>query len=439
MRVLVLHVRGLHLGYLGCYGNEWIETPTLDRLAAASVVFDQHYADRPDAEGAARAWRTGHYHFPLPGNDTPLPTEQSADVIRLLRESEVMTCLVGGASQPAAFLDGWARSIPFNATRKRHLLDRTMDATLNALATLRGRENWLLWVEVDTLLNFSDIPADFRERYVEEEPQPEEQAEESIDASVKPAPGVRPADDDATLRRLQEAYAGAVSYVDTALGQLLDALDQQKGGQDVTLIVTTDRGLPLGEHGVTDLDRPWLHDELIHLPLFVRCPEAAVPGLRVAALTQTVDLMPTLLELYGLPVPPVHGRSLVPLLRGQAEPVRAYAASGLQIEDGIEWALRTPQWAFLLPVQPRSYDPPRARQLYAKPEDRWEVNNVVQHHLELAEHLEQVLTGFVAATRQPGPLQPPLLRDVEAELAQPVPADSTDSPGEPSSESRADT
>jgi arylsulfatase A-like enzyme len=439
MNVLVLHVRGLHLGYLGCYGNEWIETPALDRLAAAGVVFDQHYADRPDAEGAARAWRTGRYEFPFPGSDAGRSTDGPADVIRLLRENRITTCLIGGASQSATFRDDWDQTLAVRAAGKRHPLDRTLDATLKALDTLRLRASWLLWVEVDTLLNCCDIPAEFRERYVEEEVEAEEQPEQTVETSVGPAPGCLPAADDATVRRLQEAYAGAVSYVDAALGQVLDALDQRQLDQKPTLVVTTDRGLPLGEHGITDLARPWLHDELTHLPLIVRGPGTGESGLRVAALTQTVDLMPTLLELYGLPVPPVHGRSLVPLLRGQAEPVRAYAASGLQIEDGIEWALRTPQWAYLFPVQPRSYDPPRARQLYAKPEDRWEVNNLVQHHLDLAEYLEQVLTGFVAATRQPGPLQPPPLRDLEAELAQAKPTDEAGPPSDPPSKGSTDS
>jgi hypothetical protein len=53
--------------------------------------------------------------------------------------------------------------------------------------------------------------------------------------------------------------------------------------------------------------------------------------------------------------------------------------------------------------------------LYVKPDDRWEVNNVLQHHQELGEHLEQTLHGFGTATRLPGPLQAPPLRDVKAE------------------------
>src|SRR5947209_3244073 len=61
MKILCLSASGLHLGYVGCYGNEWIDTPTLDRLAAEGVVFDQHYAD---SVGSSRSCWTGRYDLP---------------------------------------------------------------------------------------------------------------------------------------------------------------------------------------------------------------------------------------------------------------------------------------------------------------------------------------------------------------------------------------
>src|SRR5258707_14651664 len=67
MKVLVITVRGWHLGYLGCYGNGWISTPALDRLAAEGIVFDQHLADVPDATIARPTGRDGRHHFPIPG------------------------------------------------------------------------------------------------------------------------------------------------------------------------------------------------------------------------------------------------------------------------------------------------------------------------------------------------------------------------------------
>jgi hypothetical protein len=205
-----------------------------------------------------------------------------------------------------------------------------------------------------------------------------------------------------------------VTALDARLGVLLELLEE-KDYLDQTLIwVTADRGFPLGEHGIIGAERPWLHEEVIHLPSIVRWPCGAEPGLRAAALTQPVDMLPTLFDLFGLPGPEVHGSSLFPLLRGEKEAVRPYACAGLRIGGAIECALRTPEWAFLFPVQTGEGGPSRASRLYVKPDDRWEVNDVRQHHLELAEHLELVLRRFVAATRRPGPLESPTLGAVEA-------------------------
>src|SRR5690242_6702586 len=56
LRAVVLTFDRLHLGYLGCYGNDWIETPNFDRLATQSVLFDQHFAVDLHPEAANRAW-----------------------------------------------------------------------------------------------------------------------------------------------------------------------------------------------------------------------------------------------------------------------------------------------------------------------------------------------------------------------------------------------
>src|SRR5262249_23317739 len=121
------------------------------------------------------------------------------------------------------------------------------------------------------------------------------------------------------------------------------------------------------------------------------------------------------------PLPFAQGRSLLPLLRGEAESVRDYACSGLHVGDGVEWALRSPEWAFLLPVRPHADDPDRRPQLYVKPDDRWEVNDVVQHHPEVAGGVEKTLRDCVGGTRREGPFEPPPLPEEEVEEEEPAP------------------
>ena len=63
MNVIVIACNGLHLGFLGAYGNPWIETPHLDRLAAEGMVFDHHFAENLTTLPTRRSWWTGRYGF----------------------------------------------------------------------------------------------------------------------------------------------------------------------------------------------------------------------------------------------------------------------------------------------------------------------------------------------------------------------------------------
>src|SRR5260370_31706046 len=107
MKALVLVASGFHLGYIGCYGNEWVQTPNLDRLAAEGIVFDQHYADQPDAAGAQRAWQTGCYRFPSATTEEKSAFPEPASLFPLLAEEGIGTSLVS---------DNGIQSLPTAAT-----------------------------------------------------------------------------------------------------------------------------------------------------------------------------------------------------------------------------------------------------------------------------------------------------------------------------------
>jgi hypothetical protein len=411
MKVLVLTVEGLQAAYLGCYGNDWIETPSLDRLAAQGVVFDRHFADAPDPAGARAGWRTGRCGLPSP--DDPAPTAvQSVDLLDLLRARGVRsTLVVPDSTRRPDFAAGWeqVRRVPVEGGGVT-ALEPVLEATAAALEELAGTDQWLLWVELASLLPPWELPADFETMYLVAL---EEDEEEPLAPLIHPASGLLEASDDTTAYRAQRTYAAAVTFLDACLGQLLEYLQGEGLLEETLILLTTDRGFPLGEHGAIGECRPWLHEELVHLPLLLRLPGGQEAGRRASALTQPVDLMPTLLDAFRVQPPGTHGKNLLPLVRGEGSEPRAYACSGLRVGEEWEWSLRTADWAFLLPGPSPAGERPRGRQLYVKPDDRWEVNNVVQHHLDFADHLEATLRAFAATSRQPGPLAAPVLRDIQ--------------------------
>jgi arylsulfatase A-like enzyme len=424
MRVVVVSARGLQVNLLGLYGNLWTDTPALDTLAAAGVVFDWHFAGRADAPGARREWRTGRYYLPGAGDSAPAAPE-GPDLIAALRAQEIHTCLVlddsragvPGFDAGSDFAAGWDEVVRIEVEEgEGSPLERTLEAAGEVLDRLAERDGWLLWLDLATLLPPWDLPDEFLEPFftdeAEEEGEAETDEEEEEEEPEEPLSPVRdpetgPIDptDDRLFLGLQSTCAAAVSYLDAGVGQLLDALRERPGGEEIVVVFTADCGLPLGEHGAVGLVRPWPHEEVIHVPLLLRLPGCA--GRRVDALTQAADLAPTLAELFGVSLPGVQGHSLLPLARGQAERVREYACAGGRVGDEVEWCLRTPEWAFLLPANGDQIG--RGPQFYVKPDDRAEVNNVLQHHLDRVEGLERTLRDFVAAAAGPGPLVPPPL------------------------------
>lgn len=407
MKILVITPLGFHLGYLGCYGNAWIDSPSLDALAAESVVFDHHYSDCPSTLGAWRAWRTGRHCFPLPAGKSP---QDSFDVLSVLQARGIPSLLVTDLSNSQPAKDDWQEVQPItDGKTDKSLGEKICELVLENIRQLDSSEHGLVWVETDALAPpwyIDESSCDYFSLDTDEE-----SAEGQIEPLSNPTTDLVDASDEMTFLRLQRTYAAAVSQLDRALGQLCEELQRHDLYDSLMIIVTTDRGFPLSEHGLVGDSRPRLYEELVHVPLILRMPHGAAGGGRIGALTQPVDLMPTLLEAFGLTSVDCHGSSLLPLIRGGQERVRDFACSGLEIGGEVEHSLRTPDWALLLPKDSGSEDlrpPLRERQLFVKPDDRWEVNNVLQHHLELADQLEQTLRAFVKApTCQAQGLQPP--------------------------------
>ena len=123
-------------------------------------------------------------------------------------------------------------------------------------------------------------------------------------------------------------YDGEIAGVDAAAGRLLEGLRARGVLDGALVVVASDHGESLGEHGETT-HGVFLYEATIRVPLLLRLPGGAEAGRRVAARVSLVDVAPTVLEAVGLQVPEaMQGRSLLALARGAREAERAsYAES----------------------------------------------------------------------------------------------------------------
>lgn len=449
MQAIVLVLRGCPAGWLGAYGNEWVATPHLDSFAAESVVFDQHFADCPESEAASRAWRTGRYQVPAADAKLAPPPHASVDLIEALNRAGVRTVLLR-ANHPdtdvRGFDETWSEVIDARPQAEdASPLDELVRRFPQVLEQLGAGTSWLLWIEIDRLLPPWDVPQDVFEAYLDEddedepasnesdeeedeesdeedheddeadEEHEEEEDEEHEELPAEPVtpwsdPPVGPFDreDLDAWEWLHSSFAAVVTTLDAEVGRLLDQM--KATGLDPVIAITSDFGWPMGEHGQIGPHRPWLHEEFVHVPLLLRMPGAEGALRRVSTLTQPCDLMPTLLQLFGISPPStVQGQSFLGTIRGDARELRPYALSGLRMGEVAEWSLRTSEWAFLLP----SEDQERRPGLYAKPEDRWEMSDQTALQRDWFEHVAEVLRRAIENVNRGAPTEWPELKRPE--------------------------
>lgn len=146
-------------------------------------------------------------------------------------------------------------------------------------------------------------------------------------------------------REILHAYYGCSAYLDACVGRILDALRTSGRSENTIVVFTGDHGLLLGEH------RLWLKEllfeEAVACPLLVVTPDGRGAGRSSPALVELMDVMPTLAELCGVPLPEeVDGLSFVPLLTAPERPWKkaafSHTARGTSVRTA-DWRLNV--WA----------------------------------------------------------------------------------------------
>jgi arylsulfatase A-like enzyme len=139
------------------------------------------------------------------------------------------------------------------------------------------------------------------------------------------------------LETIVARYDETIRKTDHHLGELFDLLRAEGLYDDAVIVVTGDHGESF-DHGVYSHGVLW--EDVLQVPLLIKLPRSEHGGTRVATSVQLVDVYPTLYELVGAGRPRgyLHGRSLLPLMRGEGAPRATFAEGGLieqaAIEDG---------------------------------------------------------------------------------------------------------
>ena len=357
MKAIILMFDSLNRHMLAPYGDTFVDAPNFARLASRAVTFDNFYAGSMPCMPARREMHTGRYNFlhrswgPLEPFDDSMP--------QLLAEAGVHTHLVsdhphywedGGGTYHTRYTtweffrgqegDPWKGVVAggdptaavhtrmvrqdqvnrtYMPTEAEHSQTLTVDAGLHFIDRNVAADRWMVQIELFdphepffTHQAYKDL---YPHRY--DGPQFDWPGYEKV---------IEPADQ---VEHARAEYAALVSMCDRSLGRVLDAMDEHDLWDDTMLVVNTDHGFLLGEHGWWAKSvQPWFN-ELVHLPMFLWDPRSAGRDTRRGALAQTIDIAPTLLRFFGVEPPAdMQGHDLTTVLDGDTS-VRAGGLFGI--------------------------------------------------------------------------------------------------------------
>lgn len=378
--VLLVTLDTTRADHLGAYGYAAAETPNIDALAHRGVLFAEATSPAPLTLPAHASIMTGTYptyHGIRVNGNTALGQGQTT-IAETLRERGYAT----GAWVAAFVLDGrWGMNQGFEVYDDRfdlgkykHLDLGTVQRPANevvdaALAWLDRHEKdpFFAWVHLYDPHTPYEPPEPFRSRH--------------------------------GPRGLAGLYDGEIAFADQQLGRCLSWL-QEHGLEDRTVVVVMgDHGEALGNHGEASHGY-FVYDDTLHVPLIVATPFASLRGVRVAAQVSSVDVLPTLFELLGIPIPKLaHGRSLVPMM---LEPRRDWAtwAYGESMTPNIQFG-----WSSLHTLRSSRYKLIKAPrpELYDLAADPGEATNVIARNPAVAEEMRQRLDRLMAETGKGAP------------------------------------
>lgn len=372
MKAIMVMYDSLRRDMLEPYGCDWTITPNFKRLAKKSVQFDNCYVGSMPCMPARRELHTGRINFfhrswgPMEPFDDSMP--------EILKKGGIYTHLIsdhqhywedGGCTYHNRYSsweisrgqegDLWKADLSYKYNKKtvfknkeemlsyplykRMMMhdginrkcmeeeEKTSQAVtfkngLEFIKTNHEEDNWFLQIETfdphEPFYSLKEDKALYPHTFL---------GDASSEADWPPYAPV--AEDDDTVMHVRYEYAALLSKCDRYLGKVLDLMDRFHLWEDTMLIVNTDHGFLLGEHGWWGKSSMPNYEEIAHTPLYIYDPRRKEhAGVKRDAIVQTIDLAPTLLEFFGIEIPKdMEGKPLCGVMDSN-EHIREYAVFG---------------------------------------------------------------------------------------------------------------
>ncbi len=426
MNIIVIIADTWRADYLGCYGNDWIQTPNLDQLAAEGVVFTNCYADGLPTIPARRVYFTGKSILPMENGWRPLyphdvtfpevlqkdgfTTSFIADTYHYfkpnlnfhkgfnswewIRGQEADQWQSGPREKfdPRNHMPEYLWNENYDRLMRQYLMntqDWQTEEDYFCAQSFKSGMRWLernidnkpfmLWIDTFDPHEPWDAPERFQKMYYDNYP-----CERFLFGYGVRAQDVRSED----IPAIKGLYAAEVSFVDRWIGHFLEKVRDLGLMDDTIIAFTTDHGTHLGEQSCVQKTPGLLNSCVAQLPLIVRHPDSEHKGKRIDALVNAIDFMPSLLSMVGAEGPEeMNGKNFWELVTGEAENIHERVFVGF----GPFAAVRDLQWHYFQHIKGQNRG--KGPCLYDLKNDPKETVNVAEEYpdvvAEMRSHIEE--------------------------------------------------
>lgn len=359
--VVVVLLDAARADRFGYRGYERPTTPNIDALAERSVIFEQAYAQASGTANSVYSFFTSRYPVfesvpDLKGQNAIFLGDEAFTLVEalaarhpnrlLLSTNPFVRAQLGYAQGATEVIEDWK---PEPGQDRGKTPEYAKRVTGPALEWMRAHADDGFFAYLHYL--------EPHEPYQPPEPYLSRLAREPRRYGMGFAPTLRKlgkrVPQPAVIEVVSDLYDGNLAYVDAHVGTLVDSLRTEGLLEKTIIVLISDHGEAFWEHGRRGHGHA-PYEELVHVPFLVYLPTVPeLAGTRVAEPVELVDLMPTLLELMGVPAESLDlvGRSLVDaMLAGRGDPDRAIHSRSNRTTKPV-YSIRLGSWKWLFHVE----------------------------------------------------------------------------------------
>ena len=353
--------------HIGCYGYSLVETPVIDNLARNGILFKNAISQAPLTLPSHSSIFTGTYPFYHGVRDNGgfyLEPEHETLAELLNKSGWATSAFIGAFVLDSRWgldqgFDYYYDNFDFTKYKKIGLdtVQREGGEVINAFfdwLEKNDQQRFFSWIHLYDPHTPYEPPEPYKTKY-----------------SGTP----------------WGLYDGEIAYVDCLIGEVLEELKQKNLRENTIIVIVGDHGESLGEHH-ENTHGFFIYDASVSVPLIIQIPSSQLKGKLIEFQVETVDIMPTILQILGLTVPDeIQGKSFIPLLTSESQAQERLAYSETYYPRyHYGWSelksLRSLQYKYIRAPRPELYD------LTLDPGER---RNIYNQRLSVGRRFEQEL------------------------------------------------